>query len=55
MIRAREAVLSHYSGQEAMDSDDPYEGGTQPRVSRRITDEGMERLQQALPNREIVR
>jgi hypothetical protein len=35
--RAREAALSHYSGQVAGDAADPYEGGAQPRVSGRIS------------------
>ena len=35
-VRGR-AALSHYSGKAAVDGDDPYEGGAQPRVSRRIS------------------
>jgi hypothetical protein len=35
--RARQAALSHYSGQEALDGTDPYEGGAKARVSRRIS------------------
>ncbi len=35
--RARQAAMSHYSGPVAGDDADPYEGGTQPRVSRQIS------------------
>jgi SNF2 family DNA or RNA helicase len=35
--RARQAALSHYSGQDAIDGADPYEGGAKPRVSRQIS------------------
>ncbi len=35
--RARQAVLSHYSGREDLNGEDPYEGGAKPHVSRQIS------------------